>query len=145
MSKKAKARLALKSVSRKLFRAYRTLAAYKPPATALAIAAVAVIIFLLGGGLYDIIQSPEVVIPRPGTIWITYPYTLLEQVIMESLISMVLWAAGFAGLVLIYESTKYADKPSRAYYRFIVGVFLILLAYFAGRYMLHELKLKPTG
>ena len=145
MSRKAKAKLALRSASRKLTKAYRVLATYRPPITALALAAVAAAVFLMGGGLYDLIQNPEVIIPRPGTIWITYPYTLLDQVIMESLISMVLWAAGFAGLILIYESTKYASEPSRAYYRFIVGVFLVLLAYFAGRYMLYELKLKPTG
>ncbi|HEW89709.1 MAG TPA: hypothetical protein ENG43_00015 [Candidatus Bathyarchaeota archaeon] len=145
MGKKAKARLALKSASRKLGRAYRTLAAYKPPATAVAIAVVAVVAFLLGGGLYDLIHSPRVVIPRPGTIWITYPYTMLDQVLMESIISMMLWGLGFAGLFLIYESTKYADEPSRAYYRFIIGVFLLLLAYFAGRYMLYELKMKPGG
>ncbi len=145
MSRKAKARLALRTASRKLGRAYRTLASFKPSASAIALAAVLAAAFLLGGGLYNIIQSPRVVIPRPGTIWITYPYTMLDQVLMESLISMVLWGLGFAGLYLIYDSTKYADEPHRAYYRFVIGVFLVLLAYFAGRYMLYELKMKPSS
>ena len=144
MSRRAKARLAMRKASRRLARAYRLLSAYKPSPLVVALAAVAVAIFLFGGGVYDVVVKPVVAVPRPRSIWVAYPYTLLEQWLMESIISMVSFAMGFAGLFLIYESTKYADDPHRAYYRFIVGVLLLLAAYFMGQYMLRVQKLKTV-
>ena len=40
-----------------------------------------------------------------------------------------LYALGFAGLLAIYQSTKYAYKPRQAYMMLIIGVSLLLLAY----------------
>ncbi len=142
MSRKAKAKLAMKSVSKTLARGYRRLSAYKPSPLVIALAAVAVAIFLFGGGIYDIVASPLAAIPQPHALWIAYPYTLIEQTLLESIISMLTFALGFVGLVLIYESTKYADEPHRAWYRFIAGVMLLLMAYFMGQYVLRVQKLR---
>ena len=40
-----------------------------------------------------------------------------------------LYAIGFAGLLAVYQSTKYAYKPRQAYMMLIIGVTLLLLAY----------------
>ena len=144
MSRRAKAKLALKGVSSKLGRAYRRLSAYKPSPFVLALVCVAVAIFFFGGGIYDVVVKPAPAVLRPRSIWVAYPYTLLEQWLVESIISMVFFAMGFAGLVLIYESTKYANDPQRAYYRLIVGLLLFLLAFSMAQYMLRVQKLKMT-
>ncbi|HDI01121.1 MAG TPA: hypothetical protein ENF78_01640 [Candidatus Bathyarchaeota archaeon] len=141
MSKRAKARLALRSISRALGRAYRRLSALKPSPFVVAIIAVAAAIFLFGGGIYDLIMNPVVYIPRAGAMWVTYPYTMLEQTLMESMISMLYFAFGFIGLYLMYESTKYADEPYRAWIRFIPGLLILIAAFVLGQYMLRVQKL----
>jgi len=144
MGRWAKVKLAFKRISLSITRAYRKLTAYKPSALVMAFVGAAVAIMLLGGLLYDITARPAVALPRPGAIWVAYPLTLLEQSLLESLEAMVFFALGFAGLLLIYESTKYADDPYRAAVRFVIGVVLLLGAFFACRYLL-TLKTRPTG
>jgi len=144
MGRWAKVKLAFKRISLSITRAYRKLTAYKPSALVMAFVGAAVAIMLLGGLLYDITARPAVALPRPGAIWVAYPLTLLEQFLIESLEAMVFFALGFAGLLLIYESTKYADDPYRAAVRFVIGVVLLLGAFFACRYLL-TLKTRPTG
>ena len=144
MGRWAKVKLAFKRISLSITRAYRKLTAYKPSTLVMAFVGAAVAIMLLGGLLYDITARPAVALPRPGAIWVAYPLTLLEQFLIESLEAMVFFALGFAGLLLIYESTKYADDPYRAAVRFVIGVVLLLGAFFACRYLL-TLKTRPTG
>lgn len=145
MGRLAKVKLALKSASRALGRAYRRMSAYKPSTLIFALAAVAVAIFLFGGGLYNVVQMPPVAIFTRTGILIAYPLTLLEQLIIESIISMILFALGFAGVLLIYDSTKYADDPQRAYYRFVIGIALLWISYILCRYLLWEWHLKAGG
>jgi len=52
-----------------------------------------------------------------------------EQFISDTIISAVLYAIGFAGLLAIYTSTKYAYKPRQAYMMVVIGASLLLLAY----------------
>jgi hypothetical protein len=40
-----------------------------------------------------------------------------------------LYAIGFAGVLIIYQSTKYAYKPRQAYIMLFIGVALLFLAY----------------
>ena len=144
MGKWAKVKLAFKRVSKSIERGYRRLTAYKPSAFLMAFVGVAVAVMLFGGVLYDITSRPAVALPRPGAIWVAYPLTLLEQFLIESIEAMIFFALGFAGILLIYDSTKYANDPYRAAVRFVIGVVLLLGAFFACRYLL-TLKMKPAG
>ncbi len=45
------------------------------------------------------------------------------------MVAMILYAFGIAGLVIVYQSTKYAYKPRQAYMMFLMGVVLLFLAY----------------
>ena len=96
----------------------------------------------LGGGMYNILEKPITLMPRGRRIVFYYPYTLYEQFIVGSLIVMILYAMGFTGLVLAYESTKYANKPRQAFMLLIVGVLLILSAYLGCQ---HLISLKIRG
>jgi len=42
---------------------------------------------------------------------------------------MALYAIGFAGFFLTYQSTKYAYRPRQAFILLLVGFFLIIAAY----------------
>jgi hypothetical protein len=53
-----------------------------------------------------------------------------------------LYALGFVGLLMIYQSTKSAYKPRQAYMMLIIGVTFILLAYI---FLEGAINFKATG
>lgn len=110
-------------------RFYRTISTAKPSTLILSAIAIAIAIFLFGGGLYDIIMRPlpAIYTSRSGFLFL-YPQ-LSEQFISDSLVAMILYSLGIVGLLSIYQSTKYAYKPRQAYLTFLVGVIFLLLAY----------------
>jgi len=103
----------------------------KPSIFAVALIATAFSIFLLGGGVYDILEQPLVAIPIGSSkIIFYYPYSVYEQTVLESLYVMMTYGLGVAGVLVIYQSTKYAYKPRQAFIMLLCGVVLILLSYF---------------
>ncbi|MGQ9459995.1 MAG: hypothetical protein ACUVRA_02020 [Candidatus Bathyarchaeaceae archaeon] len=102
----------------------------KPSIFVIAVIVVAACIFLLGGGVYDILEKPLVaVVATGGSIIVYYPYSLNEQFLMESIVVMVGYVIGVAGFLLTYQSTKYAYRPRQAYIMLLVGCILIITAY----------------
>ena len=126
MSKKVKRRTA--SVSFSLSRWFNRISTTKPSSFVVSVIVISYAIFLFGGGLYTLISSPlPAFYTGKGFIFI-YP-DLGRQFISDSVISAMLYTIGFAGLLAIYQSTKYAYKPRQAYMMLIIGVTLLLLAY----------------
>lgn len=114
-----------------LRKTYWKLVTAKPSIFAVAIIVVAFSIFLLGGGVYDILEQPLAVIPISSTrILFFYPYSVHEQSVLESLFVMVSYSLGVVGVLVMYQSTKYAYKPRQAFIMLLSGAVLILLAYF---------------
>ena len=102
----------------------------KPSLLVIALAAVGLSIFLLGGGVYDLIV-PYVPIgfPLGRRVLFFYPRSIHEQVFLESLTVMTVYGIGIAGFLLTYQSTKYAYKPRQAFMLLLVGCILIIIAY----------------
>ena len=126
MSKKVKRRTA--SMSFSLSRWFNRISTTKPSSFVVSVIVISYAIFLFGGGLYTLISSPlPAFYTGKGFIFI-YP-DLGRQFISDSVISAMLYTIGFAGLLAIYQSTKYAYKPRQAYMMLIIGVTLLLLAY----------------
>jgi len=126
MSRKVKKQISSMSYSMNKF--YRKISTAKPSTLILSIIAIAVAVFLFGGGLYDIIMKPLPALYYGGRFYFLYP-ELGSQFIYDSIIAMTLYSLGIAGLIAIYQSTKYAYKPRQAYMMFLVGIGLLLLAY----------------
>jgi hypothetical protein len=127
MSRKVKKEISSMSFSMNKF--YRRISTTKPSALILSLVAIGIAVFLFGGGLYDIIMKPLPAVYLQGRGFLfNYPQ-LSEQFITDSLIAMILYALGVAGLIVIYQSTKNAYKPRQAYMMFLVGVALLFLAY----------------
>jgi hypothetical protein len=112
-----------------LRKAYWKILTAKPSIFVVAIVIVAFSIFLLAGGIYDILEQPLSVIPFGRRVLFFYPYTLQAQAVVESFGVMIAYAMGVAGILLMYQSTKYAYKPRQAYIMLLTGVVLILIAY----------------
>jgi len=111
-------------------KAYWKMVTAKPSIFVTAVLVVAASIFLLGGGVYDILEKPLFAIVASGGRIITYyPYQLNEQFLVESIIVMILYAIGVVGLLLTYQSTKYAYSSRQAYRLLLVGCVLIVVAY----------------
>jgi hypothetical protein len=113
-----------------LQKTYERLLTAKPSLFVVAILAVGLSLFLLGGGIYDILIQPIVaIVASGGRIISFYPYGITEQLLLESVIIMVFYAMGFAGFIIAYRSTKYASTPRQAYRFLLVGCVLLLIAY----------------
>jgi hypothetical protein len=126
VSKKAKRRAAETSFS--LSRWFRKISTARPSSFIISIIVVAYAVFLFGGGLYTLISSPLPAFYTGKSFIFLYP-DLGQQFISDSIIAIMLYGIGFAGLLAIYQSTKYAYKPRQAYMMLVIGVTLLLLAY----------------
>jgi hypothetical protein len=110
-------------------RFYRKFLAPLPLPRIITFLVVGAMILLLGGGVYDIIENPPTLFPGQ-TSWLFYYPSLHDQTITGSLIVMIVYTIGFAGLLLTYQSTKYAYRPRQAYILLLTGLPIILITYF---------------
>jgi hypothetical protein len=73
-------------------------------------------------------MKPYPAIYSGGRFVLVNPY-LSEQFVTDSIVAIILYSLGVVGLLVLYQSTKYAYKPRQAYMMFIVGAVFLLLAY----------------
>jgi len=123
-----RAKRTFSSMSYTFQKLYKRISTIKLSSVVLAAIAVAVAIFLFGGGLYLIIVKPYPAVYWGGRFLFVYPQ-LSEQWVSDSLIAMILFSFGIIGLLLMYQSTKYAYNPRQAYLMFMVGAALFIIAY----------------
>ena len=126
MSRKVKKKVS--SLPYSINRFYRRISTAKPSTLILSAIAIAIAVFLFGGGLYNIIMKPLPSVYYGGRFLILYPQ-LSEQFVADSVVAMILYSMGIIGLILIYQSTRYAYNPRQAYMMFVVGIVLLFIAY----------------
>jgi hypothetical protein len=127
VSRKVKKRVS--SMSFSINRLYRRISTARPSTLITSAIAMAIAIFLFGGGLYDIIVTPIPAYYSTSTGFIFLYPRLSDQFLTDSMIAMILYSLGIIGLVVMYQSTKYAYKPRQAYMMFLVGTVLLMSAY----------------
>ena len=110
-------------------KAYQKMMTVKPSLLLIAVITIALSIFLLGGGVYDILEKPYALLPSARGFLVYYPYTLNEQWLNESITVMVLYLIGVIGFLLMYQSTQYAYRPRQAFILLLIGGALVALAY----------------
>ena len=116
------------SLSFSLSRWFRRISTNAPSASILMIAGILYAIFILGGGLYTLINHPQPAAFVNNNFYFLYP-NLSAQFISDTVISAILYGLGFVGLFMIYQSTKSAYKPRQAYMILIIGVTFLLISY----------------
>jgi hypothetical protein len=129
----------ISSLSFSLNRLYHTISTARPSNLILPMISIAVALFLLGGGLYDIIVKPLPAVYYQGRFLFIYPQ-LTEQFISDSIVVMTIYSLGVAGLLMVYQSTKSVYKPRNAYMMLMIGITLLLLAYVFLEAIMHYLK-----
>jgi hypothetical protein len=126
MSRRVKREIS--SLSFSMNKLYHRLSTLKLSGLIAAIIAMAFAVFIFGGGLYDIIMRPLPAAYYNGRFIVLYPQ-IADQFIGDSIVAMTLFLLGVAGLIMMYQSTKYAYKPRQAYLSFLVGVLFLFIAY----------------
>jgi hypothetical protein len=92
-------------------------------------------IFILGGGMYDVIIQPLILLPTSTTTQFFY-FGLRNQSLTESLVFMVLLTIGISGLYLSFRSSKLIYRPREASIMLFIGIALIITAFLCCEYIL---------
>ena len=98
-------------------------------------------VLLLGGIVYDVVIQPLPAVYVNNRFYFLYPQ-LNEQFIFDTVVSGILYVAGFIGLLAIYQSARNAYNPRQAYMTMIVGATLVLISYIFLEYFI---RLKASG
>jgi hypothetical protein len=96
-------------------------------------------IFVVAGGIYDILENPRVILQLPSGQWVTLHPSLNDQTLYESIFVMITYSMMFGGLILAYRSTKIAYDRKKANFRLIIGL-IFAIAGFAGNMLIIFLK-----
>ena len=116
------------SVSFSLSRWFRKISTAAPSSLIITVVGISYAMFIFGGGLFTLISHPLPSAYYNGKFYFLYP-SISSQFISDTVVSMILYALGFIGLFIIYQSTKSAYKPRQAYMMLVIGVTFLLLAY----------------
>jgi len=125
-------------------KAYRRVVTAKPSFYILAIIVAATSIFLLGGGIYNLLVQPPLALSSSGGVTYFYYPGLNDQLLPEGLVAMILFAVGFIGFLMAYQSTRYAYKPRQAYTWLLTGTMFIAVAYIYTEFIIIT-KLTTSG
>jgi len=99
----------------------------KPSTTLTIIIALAIVGFILAGGVYDLLEHPISLLPTPTGYSVLISGTLGEQTLNESLIAGFLYMLGLGGLYMLLRSTRFAYRPRNAYLLLMIGTFTVLM------------------
>ncbi len=108
------------------------------PKKYISFAIVAFCIFILGGGIYNILDNPPSIIPLQNGYTSLHPY-MNEQTSTEGYVVMLINAAMFIGFYMAHRSTQVAYNRTSANRWLMAGIALIILG-FSGNYLIIQLK-----
>ena len=114
---------------------HRSRARPKVPLTLVTASVILFTIFIVGGGIYDLLDNPLVIVAGPQG-WIAIHPVLSEQTLNESFLSMIFNLLIFTGLFASYRSTQVAYDSKRATTMLVLGIALVLLGLSGGHYLL---------
>ena len=111
---------------------------YMIPKNYLSFAVVLFCLFILGGGIYNLLESPPSIIPLQNGYTSLHPY-MNEQTSTEGYVIMLINAFTIAGFYMTYRSTQVAYNRTSANRWLMAGIALIILG-FGGNYLIIQLK-----
>ena len=100
-------------------------------------------VFIVSGGIYDLLDDPLAIVPGPRGGWIAVHPLPGEQTLNESILSMVFTLLIFTGLFASYRSTQIAYDSKQATTMLILGIALVLLG-LSGSHYLFRIKLSAS-
>jgi len=112
----------------------------RPSTTLTIIIALAIVGFILAGGIYDILERPISLLPTPSGYSVLISGTLGQQTLNESMITGFLYMLGIGGLYMLLRSTRFAYRPRNAYLLLMIGTLTVLIVvYYSNALMTAKL------
>jgi uncharacterized membrane protein len=99
----------------------------------------AVVVFLISGGIYDLISEAPVLIQLGETVYFYVPRDMNSQTIAESMFFSILLVLGILGGYLA-SRTLHSSTRKESSFIAVLSIVLILISVF-GSYLLLELKI----
>jgi len=100
------------------------------------------VVFLFGGGLYNLVVHPPTVISVAQRVFFFLPYHTDEQLLGESLIFMILLSIGSLGIFMVNRCVTHTYSRRLASIFLVVGIIMFVVGVI-GVYMLLRIKLSP--
>lgn len=102
--------------------------AAKPSTTLLVFAMIFFVVFILAGGVFDILEKPLALLPKGSGWTFVYQGSISVQTLNESILAALLYSLGLLGLYLLLRSTRQVYNPRQAYITLILGLMVTLIA-----------------
>ncbi|UCH37804.1 MAG: hypothetical protein JSV76_01105 [Candidatus Bathyarchaeota archaeon] len=97
---------------------------FKPSTTMITLVLIVVVLFILGGGVYNVLERPLSVLPTPqNPVW--YFQGMTAQTLNESLIFALFLTIGIAGGYIAFISTRRIYRPREARLYLAIGISMI--------------------
>jgi hypothetical protein len=113
------------------------------PKRYIAFTIVALCVFVLGGGIYNILEHPRSIIPLQNGYTSLHPY-MSEQTSTEGDIIMLINGLMIMGFYMTYRSTQIAYNKRSANMWLLAGIILIIIG-FSGNYVILNVKQSLMG
>jgi len=108
------------------------------PKRYISISVVIFCLFILGGGIYNILENPPSIIPLQNGYSSLHPY-MSDQTVTEGYVIMLTNAAIVVGFYMSYQSTQVSYNRTSANRWLVAGIALIFLG-FGGNYLMLQIK-----
>lgn len=102
--------------------------AMKPSTTLVVAVTIVFAIFILAGGIFDILEKPLALLPKGSGWTFVYKGSIHIQTLNESILAGLLYFLGVLGLYLLLRSTRLVYNPRQAYLMLFLGLMVTLLA-----------------
>ncbi|MFH0848307.1 MAG: hypothetical protein V1857_02235 [archaeon] len=112
--------------------------AVRPSTTLLILLAISFSIFVLAGGVFDILEKPLALLPKGSGWTFVYKGSLHIQTLNESVVAGLLYLLGVVGLYLLLRSTRSVYDPRQAYLMLILGFAVTMIVLFYSTSLLES-------
>jgi len=102
--------------------------AMRPSTTLLVAAMIIFSVFILAGGVFNILEKPLALLPKGSGWTFVYRGSIHIQTLNESILAGLLYFLGVLGLYLLLRSTRLVYNPRQAYLMLILGLMVTLIA-----------------
>lgn len=92
--------------------------------------------FIMGGGIYNLLEKPYSILPGPGGGWIAVHPQMHEQTVNESLLSMIFYLFIFSGFILSYRSSQIRYDMRRSKIMLTIGLAILVIGVISCNYLL---------
>ena len=113
------------------------------PKKYVAFTVVVLCVFVMGGGIYNILQHPRSILPLQNGYTSLHPY-MSEQTSTEGDIMMLINGFMIMGFYMIYRSTQIAYNRRSANLWLLAGIILVIIG-FSGNYIILDVKSSIGG